>query len=93
MTTLLASSLPWVLALTLDPTTVQELALGGATLVILLGMWLCWGAADQRMVIEEELKDGKVSADSAHQKIRRIRWVGPGVTVLGVGVLTYVVMR
>ncbi len=93
MTTLLASVPPRSMALNLHPTTVQELALGGATLVVLLGIWLCWGAHEQRMTIEEALKDGKVSADDAHRKILRITWVGPSVIVFGVALLTLVVTR
>ena len=77
----------------LAPATVQELTLGGATLVILLGMWLCWGAPRYRMSIEESMKDGKMTARDADHRIRRSQWMGPCVTIIGVGLLTFAVTR
>jgi len=77
----------------LAPATVQELTLGGATLVILLGMWLCWGAPRYRMSIEESMKDGKMTARDADHRIRRSQWMGPCVTIIGVGLLAFAVTR
>jgi hypothetical protein len=72
---------------------VQELMVGGATLVILLGMWLCWGASNYRMSIEEKVKDGKMTGNDADRRIRRSQWMGPCVTVIGVGLLALAVTR
>jgi ABC-type nickel/cobalt efflux system permease component RcnA len=83
----------WVMALALEPAVTQELSLGGATLITLLGVWLCWGAPRYRMSIEELVKDGKLSSDDAHRKIQRSQWIGPAVTIVGVGLLIYLIMR
>lgn len=80
-------------AIAMMSATVQELMLGGATVVILLGMWLCWGAPNYRMSLEEQVKDGKMSGRDADRRIRRSQWMGPCVTVIGVGLLTYAVTR
>ena len=84
---------PMTMALTVHPTLVPELMMGGATLIMLWGMWLCWSAQNHRMLIEEGVKDGKITADDAHRKIRRRHWIGPGLTVLGVGWLVVAITR
>lgn len=76
-----------------QPSMVQDLLLGGATLVTLVGMWLCWGAPRYRMSLEERVKDGKISAETARWRINQSQWLGPVVTTLGVCWLTYVVTR
>lgn len=72
---------------------IQDLLLGGATLVILVGMWLCWGSPRYRMSLEERLKDGKITEQQARWRISQSQWLGPVVTTLGVCWLAYVVTR
>jgi hypothetical protein len=74
-------------------TSSQDLLLGASTLVTVIGMWICWGAPRYRMLLEERVKDGKISAERARWRIKHSQWVGPVVTTLGVGWLTYIVTR
>ena len=80
-------------AVVLEPAHVKELALGGAVAVTLAGVWLCWSAVGYRMSIEERVKDGKLSGEAAQRKLAQRRWLGPSVTVVGMGLLTWVVTR
>lgn len=82
-----------MIAIALQPAVLQELMVGAATLVVLLGVWLCWGAPRYRMSIEESVKDGKLTGREAERRIRWNQWVGPCVTTVGVGLLTYAVTR
>ena len=75
------------------PTLKQELALGGAALVMLMGAWLCWGAPRYRMSIEERVKDGKMTDALARRRILQSLWLGPFVTIVGVALLAYVILR
>lgn len=76
-----------------QPSVSQEFALGGAALVTLLGVWMCWGAPRYRMALEERVKDGKITADDAARKIQRSQWTGPCVTIIGVALLLFVIAR
>ena len=76
-----------------QPTLDQELAMGGAALVMIIGAWLCWGAPRYRMSIEERVKDGKMTDELARLRIRQSQWFGPAVTSIGVALLAYVILR
>jgi hypothetical protein len=92
MTTSLAPS--WLAVLVaFQPTVSQEIALGAAAAVTLVGVWMCWGAPRYRMALEERVKDGKITADDAGRKIQRSQWIGPCVTIIGVTLLLYVIAR
>ena len=75
------------------PTLKQELAMGGAALVMIIGAWLCWGAPRYRMSIEERVKDGKMPDDLARRRIMQSQWSGPVITSIGVALLAYVITR
>jgi hypothetical protein len=77
----------------LQPAMIQDLLLGGSTLLTLLGMWLCWGAPHYRMSLEERMKDGKLTEQQARWRMSQSQWLGPVVTTLGVCWLTYFVTR
>ena len=70
----------------------HDASLGFAAVVTLLGMWLCWRAADVRMALEERVKDGDLSADDASRKIRRSMWIGPAVTIIGIALLLFSIL-
>lgn len=71
----------------------QETALGVGAVITLYGVWLCWGASEYRMWVEERLKDGKMSDETARRKIARRRLLGPGITVIGMIVLTLAITK
>ena len=81
------------MAIAYHPTLKQELAMGGAAVVMLIGAWLCWGAPRYRMMIEERVKDGKLADDLARRRILQSQWFGPVVTSVGVALLAYVILR
>jgi hypothetical protein len=45
------------------------------------------------MLLEERVKDGRISAEQARWRINQSQWVGPVVTTLGVCWLAYVATR
>ena len=81
------------MAFAFHPTLNQELAMGGAATVMLIGAWLCWGAPRYRMTLEERVKDGKMTDDAARRRILQSQWTGPVVTSIGVALLAYVILR
>lgn len=74
-------------------TLTQELTLVGAGVVTLVGVWLCWMGPRYRMTLEEQVKDGKITSDDAYRKIQVNQWLGPAVTIVGVGLLLYFISR
>ena len=76
-----------------NPAAFEELLLLVAAAIMIIGMRLCWTAPRQRMSIEERAKDGKLSQDEARRKIWVAGWRGPVVTLVGVGLLMFAVMR
>lgn len=71
----------------------QEIVVGCAVVITLLGMRLCWRAPRYRMSIEERAKDGAMTEDEARRKIRFMGWFGPVVTVVGCVLLGLVILR
>jgi hypothetical protein len=79
--------------LIMQSTLNQDLLLGASALVTVCGMWICWGTPRYRMLLEERVKDGRISAEQARWRINQSQWVGPVVTTLGVCWLAYVATR
>lgn len=67
------------------------LAISAATLLV--GAWLCWIAPRSRMSVEEHVKDGQLTADDGRRKIRAIEIRGPAVTIFGVALLAFALLR
>lgn len=65
----------------------QDVVAGGAALMALLGVWLCWRAPSQRIRIEERTKDGRISGEEGRRRIRLNAWLGPAVAASGCGLL------
>jgi hypothetical protein len=65
----------------------------GAAALTLVGVQLCWQAQHYRMKLEERIKDGTVSAETARRRIRFMAWFGPSVTALGCILLGFAVSR
>lgn len=81
----LLESLPSVLGAAISYLDVSdEIVLGLAAVVTLLGVRLCWFASEHRMSIEEDAKDGKLTEEEARRKINQLAWSGPAIVIAGV---------
>jgi hypothetical protein len=80
-----------ILGITLSPLVRREIIGIVAVIITLIGMWLCWGATEYRMSIEERAKDGLISSEQAQRKIQFMQWFGPGVTAAGCVLLAFAV--
>ena len=69
--------------LTFSPALWPEMGAGGAALITLLGIRLCWSSPRYRMSIEERAKDGAITEDQARRKIRFMGWFAPALTLAG----------
>jgi hypothetical protein len=65
----------------------DEIVLGLAALVTLLGIRLCWLASEHRMSIEEDAKDGKLTEKEARRRINQLAWSGPAIVIAGVAMI------
>ena len=65
----------------------DEVGIGAAILLTLLGTALHWHLPRHRMSMEERMKDGKMTEDEARRQIRFYGWCAPIATVVGVVVL------
>jgi hypothetical protein len=65
----------------------DEIVLGLAALVTLLGIWLCWLASEHRMSIEEDAKDGNLTDEEARRRINQLSWSGPAIVIAGVAMI------
>jgi hypothetical protein len=70
----------------------REIAAGGAVVITLLGVRLCWRAPRYRMSVEEHAKDGKLTEEQARRKIRFMDWFGPAVTIVGCALLALAIL-
>ena len=86
-----AAALGVVLA-ALAPSVRQEICLLFAAGVTLLGAWMCWHAPRQQMSIEENTKDGRITAEQARQRIRLVGIAGPIVTLAGFALIAAVLL-
>ncbi len=64
-----------------------------AAVITLVGTRLCWSSPRRRMSIEERAKDGELTEDQARWKIQVIGCSGPAVTLLGVALLAYAILK
>ncbi len=73
------------------PALAQEITLAAAAAATLGGALLCWTAPLHRMVVEEEVKDGRISEAYARRRMRNRACLGPALVgvglLVGVGVL------
>ncbi len=79
--------------LALSPLVWREIMAGGAVVITLVGVRLCWCAPRYRMSIEERAKDGIFTDEQARRKIRFMGWFGPAVTIAGCALLGVVILR
>lgn len=83
----------WAPGLPAVVTLGQEVAAGGAVVVTLIGVKLCWDATHYRMSMEERAKDGLITAEQARRRIRFMAWFGPALTIVGCALLGLAVTR
>lgn len=72
-------------------TSREEIAVGIAVVITLIGVRLCWRAPRHRMSIEERAKDGVYTNDEARRRIRFMGWFGPAVTIAGCALFAVVI--
>jgi len=70
------------------PTLGQEITLGAAAVATLAGAWLCWTASLHRMLVEEDVKDGRITEDYARGRVWLRACLGPALVLAGLAVLT-----
>ena len=84
----LLGSLPSILSAAFPYLDISdEIVLGLAALVTLLGILLCWLASEHRMSIEEDAKDGKLTEEEARRRINQLVWSGPAIVIAGVAMI------
>lgn len=66
---------------------IDELGLGAAVVLTLIGTAMFWHAPRQRMSLEEHVKDGDLTEDEARRRIRFYAWCAPFATMIGVVLL------
>lgn len=66
---------------------IDEIGLGAAVLLTLIGMAMFWHAPRQRMSLEEHVKDGDLTEDEARRQLRFYEWCAPLATMAGVVLL------
>ena len=72
------------------PRVLDEMSVGAAILLTVLGMALHWQMPRRQMSYEERVKDGTMTEEEARKRIRFYMRSAPITTLLGVGVLLYV---
>ena len=79
--------------LNFSPALWPEMGAGGAALMTLLGIRLCWSAPRYRMSIEERAKDGAITEDQARRKIWFMGWFAPALTLAGCVMLGFLLTQ
>ena len=69
------------------PRVFDEVGVGAAILMTVVGMALHWRLTILRMTLEERVKDGKITEAQARGQIRFYARCAPLATLVGVGVL------
>lgn len=64
-----------------------EIALGAAALLTIMGMALHWRLPQERIAIEEQMKDGKLTEDEGRHRLRVYGFCASLATIAGVGML------
>jgi hypothetical protein len=69
------------------PRVFDEMGVGAAILLTVLGMTLHWRLPGVRMSAEENVKDSKMTEEQAHRRLRFYTRCASIATLFGVGVL------
>ena len=69
------------------PRWFNEIGLGAAVLLTLVGTALFWHAPRHRMSIEEHTKDGDLTEEEGRRRLLFYEWCAPAATTLGVVLL------
>lgn len=69
----------------------EEIGLAVAVGLTLLGVGLHWCLPQQRMTLEERMKDGKVTEDEVRRRLRFYTFCARFTTLVGVALLLCVV--
>lgn len=64
-----------------------EIALGAAVMLTIVGMLLHWRLPQERIAIEEQMKDGKLTEDEGRRRLRIYGFCASLSTIAGVGML------
>lgn len=64
-----------------------EIALGAAVTLTIIGMLLHWRLPQERIAIEEQMKDGKLTEDEGRHRLRIYGFCALLSTIAGVGML------
>src|SRR4051812_7016664 len=70
----------------------EEVGLGIAVLLTILGMTLHWQLSRQRIAVEEHLKEGTLTEAQANRRIRILSVCAPLATITGVALLLSIVL-
>lgn len=70
----------------------EWLALTGLV-VTFAGVWLQWNLQWKRSDAEEALKDGKISAEAASRRIRRLGVLAPAICIAGMLMLVLAAVK
>lgn len=72
---------------------VDEVGLGVAVVLTIIGMAMHWQLPTHRMSMEERAKDGKISEDEAHRRVKLFQRCAIVTTLAGVLVLAVVLLE
>ena len=72
------------------PRLLDEMGVGAAILLTVLGMALHWRLPQQQMAMEERIKDGKITETEARRELQFYARCAPLATLMGVAVLVFV---
>ncbi len=81
---------PWLAAVGME--IVNELGLGVAVVLTVVGMGMHWHLPRHRMSLEERAKDGKLTESAAHRRVRLYSICATITTVAGMAVLVLVLL-
>ncbi len=70
----------------------EEIGLGLAVALTFIGMALNWHLPRQRMSIEEQMKDGKMTEEEASRRIRLFAILAPLTSIFGIVLLIGVLL-
>jgi hypothetical protein len=70
----------------------EEVGLGAAVLLTIVGMVLHWQLPRRRMALEDELKDGTLTEAQVQARLRLLAICAPLATIIGIVLLLCVVL-
>lgn len=86
-TRFLAQGSPAIVATHFSFSLNYEIALGAAVMLTIIGMLLHWRLPQERIAIEEQMKDGKLTEDQGRNRLRIYGFCASLSTIAGVGML------